>query len=139
MNGVAPQFAPSPGPWQSNVGRNVPSGWSRSGQSTPTWQATEWPADQGPVTEEAPAGPHLYVGAIHPHEARSITFKPSRPRISGMNGVAPQFAPSPGPWQSNVGRNVSSERTPTWQATEWPADQGPVTEEAPAGPHLYVG
>ncbi|WP_053221175.1 glycosyltransferase family 61 protein [Methylobacterium indicum] len=38
-----------------------------SSERTPTWQATEWPVDQGPVTEAAPAGPHLYIGAIHPH------------------------------------------------------------------------
>ncbi|WP_053078463.1 glycosyltransferase family 61 protein [Methylobacterium tarhaniae] len=38
-----------------------------SGDRTPTWQTTEWPEHQGPVTEEAPDGTYLYVGAIHPH------------------------------------------------------------------------
>lgn len=38
-----------------------------SGDRTPTWQTTDWPEHQGPVTDEAPEGTALYVGAIHPH------------------------------------------------------------------------
>lgn len=38
-----------------------------SGDRTPTWQTTEWPEHQGPVTDEAPEGTYLYLGAIHPH------------------------------------------------------------------------
>lgn len=43
-----------------------------SGDRTPTWQATAWPEDQGAVTEEAPEGTYLYVGAIHPHYGHFI-------------------------------------------------------------------
>ncbi len=43
-----------------------------SGERTPTWQTTEWPQGQGPVTDAAPEGPTLYLGAIHPHYGHFI-------------------------------------------------------------------
>jgi Glycosyltransferase 61 len=38
-----------------------------SADRTPTWQTTAWPEPQGPVTDIAPDGTYLYLGAIHPH------------------------------------------------------------------------
>lgn len=50
------------------AGRMVPESLDHhSGERTPTWQTTEWPEGQGPVTDAAPEGTYLYVGAIHPH------------------------------------------------------------------------
>lgn len=50
------------------TGRMVPESLdTNSGDRTPTWQSTEWPEHQGPVTEAAPDGPTLYIGAIHQH------------------------------------------------------------------------
>jgi adenosyl cobinamide kinase/adenosyl cobinamide phosphate guanylyltransferase len=98
-----------------------------SSERTPTWQATEWPADQGPVTEEAPAGPHLILDQAQ-----------GRPALAHLGMAVDRFAPlqnhaALGCPVNADGRMVaesldhhSSERTPTWQATEWPADQGPV-------------
>ncbi|OAS25226.1 glycosyltransferase family 61 protein [Methylobacterium platani] len=50
------------------AGRMVPESLDHhGGDRIPTWQTTEWPEGQGPVTETAPEGTYLYVGAIHPH------------------------------------------------------------------------
>ena len=55
------------------AGRMVPESLDHhSSERTPTWQTTEWPQGQGPVTDAAPEGPTLYVGAIHPHYGHFI-------------------------------------------------------------------
>lgn len=55
------------------AGRLVPESLDyNSDDRRPTWQSTEWPEGQGPVTEAAPDGSYLYVGAIHPHYGHFI-------------------------------------------------------------------
>ncbi|TGD98216.1 glycosyltransferase family 61 protein [Methylobacterium nonmethylotrophicum] len=50
------------------AGRMVPESLDYYGADrTPFWQTTEWPDGLGPVTEAAPPGTYLYVGALQQH------------------------------------------------------------------------